>query len=99
MTDIRARSASCRPETTAVELTLGPREFLAGTKNEVKRTSRRTKSLRLNGDDSVLDGVLYQIGVGLQLQEFHHAVFVRCNSPCGDFQCGSYFFHGAPFRQ
>jgi len=31
---------------------------------------------KLDGDDSVLDGVLHQIGIGFQLQKFHYGILM-----------------------
>ena len=47
----------------------------------------------------MLDGVLYELGVGLQLQEFHYGIFVASNRPPGYAKPIGYFFHGMPFGQ
>jgi hypothetical protein len=50
-------------------------------------------------NDSVLDGVLHELGTRFDLQESHHTIFVRGDRPNGDVQHVRCFFHGAPFGQ
>ena len=53
----------------------------------------------MKSDDTVLECVLHQVGVGFQSQELHYGIFVPGHRPRSDLQFVGYFLHRAPLRQ
>jgi len=50
-------------------------------------------------NDPLLNGVADEFSAGFDLEDLHHAIFVRSDGSHGDVQQVRYFLHRAPFCQ